>query len=376
MRLTAQFVRTASKKGKYVDDGRMGLILHVRSATSKSWVQQIYINGKRRSIGLGSTRFVSLKDARRIACENQIAARTGTWQEHTGIPTFESAAKDVIALHAPNWKDGGKTEASWKSTLETYAFPIIGHMQVNKIQTSHVLQILEPLWSAKRATGKKVKQRIDATMKWSIAEGYCTRNPVVEATAALPKNGHQVKHMKALPYAKVSKAIKMVRNSGAYEITKLALEFAVLTACRSGEVRGAKWDEFDLENAVWTIPDTRMKMKKPHRVPLSNRAVEILQRASELAIDSDMVFPSPRGKQLSDNTLSKLLRDNQIKSTVHGFRSSFRDWAAEKSEAPREVCEFCLAHVEGSAAELAYRRTDYFDMRREIMQAWCDYLAS
>ena len=369
-RLTAKFVKEVSKPGRYYDQGGSGLYLDVRNANSKSFVQRIRIDGKQRDLGIGSTRFVSLQDARHTAYQNQAAARTGNWTEHAGVPTFADAAKEVIALHIPNWKDGGKTEASWNSTLETYAFPVIGNMAVNRIKTSHVLKILEPLWSAKRATGKKVKHRLDATMKWAIAEGYCSRNPVVEATAALPKNGHQVKHMRALPYAKVSKAITTVRESTAYEITKLALEFTILTACRSGEVRGAKWDEFDLENATWTIPAARMKMGKPHRVPLSDQAVKVLSRASELAIDSDTVFPSVRGGVLSDNTLSKLLRDNKVASTVHGFRSSFRDWAAEKSEAPREVCEFCLAHVEGSAAELAYRRTDYFDLRREVMQDW------
>ena len=386
MKLTAQFVRTA-KPGKYVDYGRLGLILHVRSKTSKSWVQQIYINGKRRTLGLGSARtikigntqkeVVSLIQAREIAYENWIKARTGQWQESKdSTPTFREAAQSVIELNVPNWKDGGKTEASWHSTLETYAFPKLGDLKVDKIEVQDVLQILAQLWSEKRATAKKVKQRIGAVMKWSVAQGYRANFEESVITAALPKNSIQVKHMPALPYAKVSKAIDTIRKSNAYEITKLALEFTVLTACRSGEATGAHWNEIDLKNKVWTIPESRTKMKRDHRVPLSDRCIEILEQARKLSTGDNWVFPSPRGKELSDNTLSKLLRENGFrdKQTVHGFRSCFRDWAAEKSDAPREISEFAMAHIEGSKAELAYRRTDYFEKRRALMQAWADYL--
>ena len=297
-------------------------------------------------------------------------------ENKNGVPTFKDAAQAVIKVHAENWKDGGKTEASWHATLKDYAFPSIGNMRVSVISTQDVLKILTPIWNEKRATAKKVKQRIGAVMKWSIAEGHRNSNPVVDASAALPQNKVQVKHMKALPYDAVAKTIEAIRKCSAYEVTKLALEFVILTACRSGEVRGAKWSEFDLDAKTWTVPADRMKMRKPHKVPLTARCIEILERVNEIAPDSDTVFPSSRGVQLSDNTLSKLLRDNGLKTTVHGFRSSFRDWAAEQSAAPREIAEYCLAHVVGAGAELAYRRTDYFDKRREVMQQWDSYLNS
>ena len=375
MRLTTRFVQSA-KPGRYHDYQRTGLSLLVKKSGRKYWTQQITVNGKRINKGLGNAEYVSLQEAREKAWGNFTAVRKGTWEEHAGlIPSFEKAAEEVILLNRDNWKDGGKTEQNWHNTLQTYAFPTIGTLPVNRIRASHILSILEPIWIAKRPTAKKVKHRINAVLAWSVAQEYRKDNPMTEVTAALPKNGHTVKHMRALPHTKVKQAVKTIRKSGAYEITKLALEFTVLTACRSGEVRGAQWNEIDFDSATWTVPDSRMKMNREHKVPLSARALEILHRAKELAVN-EHVFPSVRGGILSDNTMSKLLRDNKIESTVHGFRSSFRDWSAEKSEAPREVCEFCLAHVEGSAAELAYRRTDYFDMRREIMQAWCDYLAS
>ena len=381
--LTAKFVQNISSDGRYGDGrGGFGLSLLVKRMSngrhSKSWSQRIRVNGKPVMRGLGSYPAVTLAEARKRALANARMLQEGAdpFIKDDGIPTFEQAAESVIGIHAVNWKDGGKTEKSWQAVLRDYAFPSIGDMQVSSITSQHVMEILLPIWSTKRATAKKLKHRVSAVMAWAMSEGYRTDNPVMVVGAALPKNGVQLKHMRALPYSEVSKAIQMVRKSPSYDVTKLCLEFTVLTACRSGEVRGAQWGEFDLDNATWTIPADRMKMRKQHKVPLSKRCIEILEQIEEMDMDSELVFPSVRGKEFSDNTLSKLLRDNSIESTVHGFRSSFRDWAAEKSNAPREISEFCLAHVEGSSAELAYRRTDYFAKRCSIMQNWADYLES
>ena len=204
-------------------------------------------------------------------------------------------------------------------------------------------------------------------------EGYRDDDPAGSTiAAALPKGGVNRRHRRALPFAEVADALATIKKSDAYDVTKLAIEFLTLTAARSAEVRDATWDEINLEGSIWTIPASRMKTHREHRVPLSRQAATLLAPAREFERESVLVFPSVRGKVLSDNTLS--IRGQRIDGTPHGMRSAFRDWAAERSDAPREISEMCLAHVEGSAAELAYRRTDYFELRRELMQQWADYL--
>lgn len=219
-----------------------------------------------------------------------------------------------------------------------------------------------------------MRQLIGAKMKWAVAQGYRDDNPAGDAIgAALPKAGDTGrKHYRALPHMEVGEAVRKVRESGAWPATKLAFEFLVLTAARSGEVRGARWDEIDGD--TWTIPGERMKTGRPHRVPLSPQALEVLVQARELADGSRLVFPSVRGKMLSDMTLSKLVRQLGIEAVPHEFRSSFRDWAAECSAAPREVCELALAHVNDDQTEAAYRRSDLFDLRRKLMADWEAYL--
>ena len=201
--LTTQFVRNIAKPGKYMDTGRTGLMLHVRSATSKSWVQQIYINGTRRNLGLGSTRFVNLKEARRKAWDNQMAARTGNWKEQSKAITFKEAALETIDFNKENWKDGGKTFTSWKSTLETYVFPIIGNSKVHQLKASDILKVLKPIWNEKRPTAHKVKNRITVILDRCVAEGYCTENVANVVGAVLPKKGHVTKNMKAVHFSKV-----------------------------------------------------------------------------------------------------------------------------------------------------------------------------
>ena len=238
------------------------------------------------------------------------------------------------------------------------------------------MAVLIPHWHTKTETMRRVRQRIGAVMKWAVAQGYRDDNPAGDAiSAALPKTGTVRKHQRALPFAEVGTALDKVRASGAFASTVLALEFLVLTACRSSEVRLARWDEVDIETGTWTVPAGRMKAKRDHRVPLSARALRsTCTRRASLSEDSDLVFPSAHGRALSDNTISKLLRDLGIEAVPHGFRSSFRDWAAECTDAPREVCELALAHVNSDRVEAAYRRTDLFERRRALMEEWSGFV--
>ena len=382
-RLSATFVNTVNVPGRYGDGrGRHGLSLLVKPATtggfSKSWAQRIRLDGKAANVGLGSYPVVTLARARQKALANARIVSEGRdpRDRASQAPTFEHAVEKVIGIHAENWKDGGKSAAQWRASLRDYAVPKIGGMRVDRITAKDVMEVLLPIWSTKRETARRVRQRIGAVMKWAVAQGYREDNPAGDAiSAALPKNSVRRQHQKALPHAKVAEALARVRASKAHRTTVLAFEFLVLTACRSGEVRGARWEEVDDVAGTWTVPPARMKAKLEHRVPLSERAVAVLDEAQEIADKSALVFPSPTGRVLSDSTLSKLLRELGIGAVPHGFRSSFRDWAAERTEVPREVCELALAHVNSDRVEAAYRRSDLFDRRRELMQAWADFLS-
>lgn len=222
-----------------------------------------------------------------------------------------------------------------------------------------------------------MRQRIGTVMKWAVAQGWRQDNPAESIDKALPKldAASRVQHRKALPHAEVAGCIAAVRASGAWCSTKLAIEFLILTAARSGEVRAASWDEIAPEARVWEVPASRMKMKRPHRVPLSGRAMELIKAAEELRGRSGLVFPSARDRPLSDMTLSKLVKELGFNADVHGFRTSFRTWAQERTNFPREVAEAALAHAVGDTVERAYARSDVFEKRRKMMQAWADYLA-
>ena len=256
-----------------------------------------------------------------------------------------------------------------------YAMRRLGQKRVDQITTADVMAVLIPHWHTKSETMQRVRQRIGTVMKWAVAQGYRGDNPAGDAiSAALPKNGSVRRHQRALPFGEVSAALHRVKRSGAFEPTVLAFEFLVLTACRSGEVRLATWDEIDFDTATWTVPANRMKSKRDHRVPLSARTQGVLQEAREFVDSSGLVFPSPRGGAISANTISKLLRELDIDAVPHGFCSSFRDWAAECSDATREVCELALAHVNSDRVEAAYRRTDLFEQRRVLMEQWSGFV--
>ena len=382
-RLSATFVNTVNVPGRYGDGrGGHGLSLLVKPAThggfSKSWAQRIRLDGRAANVGLGAYPVVTLARARQKALANaRIVSEGRDPRDRTGrAPTFEQAVETIIEIHAENWKDGGKSAAQWRASLRDYAVPKIGAKRVDRMTTADVMEVLLPIWSTKRETARRVRQRIGAVMKWAVAQGYREDNPAGDAiSAALPKNSVRRQHQKALPHAQVGEALARVRASRAHRATAFAFEFLVLTACRSGEVRGARWVEVDEAAVTWTVPPARMKAKLEHRVPLSGRAVAVLDEAREIADRSGLVFPSPTGRVLSDSTLSKLLRELGIGAVPHGFRSSFRDWAAERTDVPREVCELALAHVNSDRVEAAYRRSDLFDRRRELMAEWADYLA-
>lgn len=380
-RLSAAMVRTMTTPGFYADGNN--LYLKVDPSGAKRWVQRIVIHGKRRDIGLGSTSLVTLAEAREAALQNRKAARAGddpiaAKKRSTGILSFEEAAKRIHELSKPTWKNE-KHGQQWINTLTTYAFPVIGRKRVDIIDSSDVLAVLMPIWNTHPETARRVRQRIGTVLDWAIAQSWRTDNPTKAAIKGLPKHDRsKVEHRKALPYDQVGGAIAKIRASDAGIATKLAFEFLVLTATRSGETREAVWSEFDLPNAVWTIPGSRMKAKKPHRVPLPARCLVILEEAKALKRDSDnLVFPGTKeGKPLSDMTLSKLVKELGIEAVPHGFRSSFRDWAGETTAHPREVIELAMAHGIKDKAEAAYARSDLFEKRRTLMEDWSAFLSA
>ena len=362
--LSATFVRTVNVPGRNGDGrGGLGLSLLVRPASrggfAKCWTQSVRIDGKPTSIGLGRYPVVTLTMARERALENArciVQGHDPRRRSVQSVPTFAKACESVIAIHHGNWKDGRRTENQWRASLAAYALPRLGNMPVDKIATADVMKVLLPIWTTKRETARRVRRRIGAVMKWAVAQGHRTDNPAGNAISeVLPANNAPRNHQRAL----------------------LSFEFLVLTACRSGEVRKALWGEIDLDAAVWTIPAERMKTHRMHRVPLSSRALAVLDEAQrELGHGGDIVFPSPTGMPPRHDAMGALLRKLKIGAVPLGFRSSFRDWPAVCMDAPREVCELALAHVNSDRVEAAYRRTDLFDRRRELMQQWDHYVAS
>ena len=388
--LTAKAARAATHSGKtehveWLADGLgHGLMLAMKPSGAKSWVQRIVVQGRRRAMGLGSFEFVTLAEARDAAFANRRTARRGgdpfADRRRPSAPTFAGAAARVIDAQAAAWKKDSRSRAEWESSLAAYAFPVLGDMPVDAIASADVMRVLTPIWGAKRVTASRVRQRISAVMRWSMAHGHRADDPAGAAVLqALPKGeGGAKRHHRALPHAEVAGAIATVAASDAWIGTKLAFEYIVLTASRSGEARGATWDEIDVEAKAWTIPAGRMKAKMEHRVPLSQRCLAILAEARDLprtGAAGDLVFPSVRGRRLSSRAVSDVLRDCDVEAVPHGFRSSFRDWASECTDAPHAVMEAALAHAVRNQAEAAYARSDLFARRRGLMDAWAAYVA-
>ena len=375
--LSAAFVRTVTAPGKYTDGH--GLFLRVDKSGARRWVQRIIIRGKRTEMGMGSASLVSLSEARERALENRKLARAGgdplqAKRASEALLTFEEAARKVHQIHEPTWRNK-KHAAQFISTLATYTFPRIGKLKVSEVTTADVLAVLQPIWLEKPETARRVRQRIGTVMKWAVANGWRQDNPADAIAQALPKQDKTQAHRKALPYDKVAEFLTTLKASDAGTATKLALEMVILTASRSGEVRLAEWSEFDLQAGVWTRPAHRMKAKKEHRVPLSPRALEVLVEAEKLGDGEGLVFPGTKyGRPLSDMTLSKLTKALGYDVDVHGFRTSFKTWAQERTNTPREVSEAALAHTVKDKAEAAYARSDFFHKRRKLMEHWTSYI--
>ena len=375
-KLTVKLILAIKEAGRYGDGD--GLYLEVGHTGSKSWILRTTVQGRRRDIGLGGISWVSLAEAREKARTLRKIAKDGgdplaERRAKEGIPTFEDAARIVYENLKPGWRQGGVHEKHWISSLERLVFPVIGARPIDTIQSSDVLKVLTPIWHKTPETARRVRQRIRTIMQWAKgANLYVGENPVDAAEGSLPRHmSGQVRHYAAMPYDELPAFMAdLAKRDG---IAALALRFLILTAARSGEVRGATWAEIEREAAVWTIPGHRMKAKKDYRVPLTAEALAALDAVRGL--DPDLVFPGQRpGRPMSDMTLTAVLRRmGRGEFTVHGFRSTFRDWAAECTNIPREIAELSLAHEVGNAVERAYRRSDLFDKRRDLMERWARF---
>ena len=375
--LTPAFVRNVSQAGRYCDG--QGLYLDVRPSGSRGWIQRLTIRGRRTELGLGGFPLVSLKEAREKAFANRKLARDGgdllaEKRRAESMPTFAEAARQVWNQLRPGWRSPQHAQL-WLKSLERYAIPRIGEMPISEVTSADVIGILAPIWHDVPPTARKLRQRIRAVMEWAVAMDLRPDNPCDRIGPVLGSQGGRVRHMRALPHREVASAIETVRASNARPVVKLAFEFLVLTAVRSGEVRGAAWAEIERDAGVWTIPALRTKGNREHRVPLCGRALQILEEARMLGRGSPLVFPGVRGKPFASTALSELLGELKIAAVPHGFRSSFRDWAAEETDHPREVAEAALAHKVRNQIEAAYRRTDLFERRRRLMEEWARYLA-
>lgn len=385
--LTAAFVKQVQQPGRYGDGNGLYLIVDPpppgsdRKAGASRWVLRVQSAGKRRDVGLGGTSGVTLAEARDLAHEIRRKAKAGhdpvatRRAERDGMPSFKTMAETTHKARLGTWRNGKHT-SQWLATLEAHAFPVIGSLPVNRVQSADVLKVLLPIWSAKPETARRVLQRIRNVLDHAAAAGHRSgENPVNMAKIGLQKQKRDVQHFAAMRYGDLPAFIVKLRLADSAEAIRLALEFLILTAARSGEVRGAMRSEIDLTERTWTIPAERMKATREHVVPLSPRAVEIVKRAIDLHPNGALLFPTNRAKsgQLSDMALTMVLRRMKIDATAHGFRSTFRDWVAEETDFPGEVAEMALAHAIGSKVEAAYRRGKLLDKRRELMNAWAEF---
>ncbi len=352
------------------------------------------VTGKRRNMGLGTYPEISISEAgqKGVELRSMLARGVDPLEEKEkqekeralirAIPTFQIAAESVHQTLLPGWKNP-KHGQQWIQSLKQHVFPLIGDMPINTLQPSDIADALRPIWLSIPETASRVKQRIHTVMAWGWANGYCSSNPVDVVDKLLPvqtSKAVRTQHQPAMPWQQIPEFISThLYLLQYYNVTQSLLLFVILTACRSGEARGMRWQEVDFDKKIWTIPATRMKMKLPHRVPLSQQAVTLLSHIQGL--HHDLVFPSPRKQtELSDMVLTSFLRKHNAPSstagriaTAHGFRSSFRDWCSEHGY-PRDLAERALAHTVANQVEAAYHRTDLLEQRRPMMQAWADYL--
>lgn len=378
--LTAIQLRNLKAAGRYSDGS--GLILVLNKSGKASWIVRVQVDGRRRDIGIGSYSDLSLGAARELAADVRRQVKAGVdvvaerKREKLVVPTFREAASTVHSEHKKSWKNG-KHQAQWISTLETYVFPHFGDRLVSEIEGPAIRDALAPIWLEKPETARRVRQRIGTVLDWSCAKGFRqTEAPMRSIAKGLPRQPKKSGHFAAMAFRDVPTFLADLRTR--VSTGRLALEFLILNASRSGEVRGANWPEFDLKRKVWTISAERMKMGQAHHIPLSAQALDVLERARMFRCEAtDLVFPGQRRtKPMSDMTLLKILRDKDLHVTVHGFRSSFRDWVAEETNYQGEVAEAALAHAVANKVEAAYRRTDFFEKRKLLMQDWANFCFS
>ena len=378
-RLNAAKVRNIKATGTYEDGG--GLRLVVADTGARRWVMRISIKGRRRELGLGGYPSVSLEAARKGAAEIRDGAREGRdikqerWLRQQSAQSFRQCF-EVVYANKRQHLSNGKALRQWRSTMETYVYPVIGDLPVAEVEASHILEVLKPIWFAKSETAKRVLQRMETVFKSSILRGLRDKaSPCIGVTQELGARRRKVVNHRSLPYSEVPAFLAQLRVGRAKPATRLALEWLILTATRSGETRSARWEEIDQQHGLWTIPASRMKARRPHTVPLSPRCLEILDEVSNLRRDDGLLFPGfTPGRPLSDMTFTKLMRSSGVDAVPHGFRSSFRSWAAEVAKARPEVAEAALAHSLRDKTEAAYNRAAYLDDRRQLMAAWADFL--
>jgi integrase len=370
--------------------GVAGLRLQISPSGARSWILRTTIGGKRSEKGLGGYPDVTLAGARDAArsvrakvtagidpIAESKAARSALKAAAASGLTFDKCAAAYIEAKAPEWRNA-KHAAQWTATLNTYASPVIGRLLARDIALPHVLEVLRPIWQTKTETATRVRARMESVLDWATTNGYREGlNPArwkghLENLLPSPSKVAKVAHHAALPVSAVGEFMRELRKQKGTGAR--ALEFTILTAARSGEVRGATWAEIDMEAATWTIPGSRMKMGKEHRVPLSSAALDLL-KALPRVVEARAVFAAPRGGLLSDMALLAVMRRMQVPAVPHGFRSTFRDWCSEHTSYPRDVAEMALAHSIGDKVEAAYRRGDLFTKRTKLMQDWADFCA-
>ena len=392
--LSALAVQRLTAPGMHAVGGVAGLYLCVSPSGSRSWIARVNVDGKRREMGLGSFPDVSLS----IAREKARAARSDTTMGIDPVAhrkearsarqalkatqkTFADCAKAYIEAHSDSWRNA-KHRAQWPATFETYVYPTMGTVLVGEVTQAHVMAVLLPIWKTKTQTAIRLRGRIEQVLAWATAAGFrqgdnCARwAGLLDQLLPAPGKVSEPRHHPAVRVDDMPAFIKALRQHDG--LSPKALEFVVLTAARSGEVRGATWAEIDLEAAVWTVPKERMKAGKEHRVPLNTQAIKLLEAMPRIE-GTELVFPAPRGGQLSDMALTALTRRMNFRDDAgrvcvpHGFRSSFRDWVFERTDYPRDLAEAALAHALENKVEAAYRRGDALERRRAMMQAWANY---
>jgi len=389
--MSALEVSRLNTPGHYAVGGVAGLYLYINDATAKSWVLRIMVGLQRRHIGIGGYPTVTLAQAKEKArqlreevrngqdpIQQRIAVASELKAKQASAITFQQAAEGYLATHGDTWRNA-KHRAQWISTLTNYVYPVIGDLLIQDIAIEQVLSVLTPIWKTKNETASRIRGRIESVLDWAAARNYRSgENParwkgLLDKLLPAPSKVKVVNHHRAMAIDEAPDFISRLRLQDG--VAALALEFLILCAARSGEVRGARWSEIDLEGCLWTVPKTRMKAGKEHRVPLNPQAIEILSTIQNSA-ENDLIFVAPKGGELSDMTLTAVMRRMKVDAVPHGFRSTFRDWVGERTNYPRELAEQALAHALENKVEAAYRRGDALDKRRILMNDWGSFLSS